>query len=211
MYIFHTSCDENNCFESGKCVWEVAALVWQCLVTRILNEPQHDKTNKMTCAPSEDSDQLEQPLGWSRIFIVHMKKPWVLSCPLFLFDFSEINIYSIWDWNFRNNFSWRPVRALYFDIGALILMAFGYWWSGSRLAERLLPMIGLLSMIGMPSMIDPCRRLLPVHLINDTRGPDTGHKHQGCMARETDQLTWTKMINHQDVHPMWPLEFLSAK
>ena len=21
------------------------------------NEPQHDKTNKMTCAPSEDSDQ----------------------------------------------------------------------------------------------------------------------------------------------------------
>ena len=33
------------------------------------NEPPHDKTNKMACAPSEDSDQTDQ-------------KAWVLSYPL---------------------------------------------------------------------------------------------------------------------------------
>ena len=100
----------------------------------------------------------------------------------------------------KNNFSWSTVCALNFDIGALILMAFGYWWPGSCPAERLLPMIGLLSMIGMPSVIGPCRILLLVHLISDTQGPSTGRKHHGCMARETDQLTWTKMINHQDAN-----------
>ena len=48
-------------------------------------EPPHDKTNKMTCAPSEDLDQT----GWTghrpsliRVFTVHMMKHWVLSCPL---------------------------------------------------------------------------------------------------------------------------------
>ena len=30
-----------------------------CLYT--IYEPQHDKSNKMTCAPSEDSDQTGQP------------------------------------------------------------------------------------------------------------------------------------------------------
>ena len=29
------------------------------------NEPHHDKTNKMKCAPSEDSDKLGHPLVWS--------------------------------------------------------------------------------------------------------------------------------------------------
>ena len=31
------------------------------LSPNITNEPPHDKTNIMTCAPSEDSDQLMQP------------------------------------------------------------------------------------------------------------------------------------------------------
>ena len=46
------------------------------------NEPQNDKTNKMICAPSEDSDQpghLPSPI---RVFAVCMKKSWVLSYPL---------------------------------------------------------------------------------------------------------------------------------
>ena len=29
--------------------------------TELLNEPPHDKTNKMICAPSEDSDQPGHP------------------------------------------------------------------------------------------------------------------------------------------------------
>ena len=40
------------------------------------NEPPSDKTNKMACAPSEDSDQSDQSLA------VRMKTAWVLSYPL---------------------------------------------------------------------------------------------------------------------------------
>ena len=45
-------------------------------------EPPHDKTNKMACAPSEDSDQPGQPPSLIRIFAVCMKKAWVLSYPM---------------------------------------------------------------------------------------------------------------------------------
>ena len=38
----------------------------------ITNEPHHDKTNKMACAPSEDSDQPGQSLS-DRIFTVRSK------------------------------------------------------------------------------------------------------------------------------------------
>ena len=48
----------------------------------ILNEPPHETTNKMTCAPSEDSDQPGHPLSLIRVFAVRMKKGWVLSYPL---------------------------------------------------------------------------------------------------------------------------------
>ena len=41
-------------------------------------EPPLDKTNKMACAPSEDSDQPRL----IRVFVVRMKKAWVLSYPL---------------------------------------------------------------------------------------------------------------------------------
>ena len=41
------------------------------------SEPPHDKTNKMTIAPSEDSDQ---PPSLIRVFAVRMKKHWVHSC-----------------------------------------------------------------------------------------------------------------------------------
>ena len=46
-----------------------------------LFEPQHDKTNKMTCVPSEDSDQPGHPPSLIRVFAVSMKKPWVRSFP----------------------------------------------------------------------------------------------------------------------------------
>ena len=42
-------------------------------------EPQHDKTNKMAYAPSEDSDQPGYPPSLIRVFAVRMKKAWTLS------------------------------------------------------------------------------------------------------------------------------------
>ena len=49
---------------------------------KIINEPPHDKTNKMACAPSEDSDQPGHQPSLIRVFAVRMKKAWVLSYPL---------------------------------------------------------------------------------------------------------------------------------
>ena len=40
-------------------------------------EPEHDKTNKMICVPSKDSDQLGIRPVWS-VFTIHMKKDQVL-------------------------------------------------------------------------------------------------------------------------------------
>ena len=45
-------------------------------------EPAHDKTNKMACAPSEDSDQPRHAPSLIGVFAVHLKKAWVLSYPL---------------------------------------------------------------------------------------------------------------------------------
>ena len=45
-------------------------------------EPPHDKTNKMACAPSKDSDQPGHLLSPIRVFAIRMKKAWVLSYPL---------------------------------------------------------------------------------------------------------------------------------
>ena len=49
---------------------------------RKLYAPLHDKTNKVACAPSEDSDQPGHPPSLIRVFAVRMKKAWVLSYPL---------------------------------------------------------------------------------------------------------------------------------
>ena len=45
-------------------------------------EPLHNKTNKMACATSEDSDQPGGPPSLIRVFAVRKKKAWVLSYPL---------------------------------------------------------------------------------------------------------------------------------
>ena len=44
-------------------------------------EPAHDKTYKMACVPSKDSDQPGHPPSLIRIFAVRMKKAWILSYP----------------------------------------------------------------------------------------------------------------------------------
>ena len=41
-----------------------------------------DKTNKVVCAPSEDSDQSGHPPWLIRVFAVRTKKAWFLSYPL---------------------------------------------------------------------------------------------------------------------------------
>ena len=41
-------------------------------------ELPHDKTNKMACVPSEDSDQPGHPPSLNRVCAVRMKKAWVL-------------------------------------------------------------------------------------------------------------------------------------
>ena len=48
----------------------------------LLYKPVHDKTYKMACAPSQDSDQPGHPPSLIGIFAVHMKIAWVLSYPL---------------------------------------------------------------------------------------------------------------------------------
>ena len=58
-------CTAFHAYES----WTVAA---------VLNEPPHDKTNKVACAPSEDSDQPWHPPSLIRVFAVRMKKDLVL-------------------------------------------------------------------------------------------------------------------------------------
>ena len=57
-------------------------MTWPIYWNQNLIETHHDKTNKVACAPSEDSDQPGHPHGLTRAFAVRMKKAWVLSYPL---------------------------------------------------------------------------------------------------------------------------------
>ena len=54
-------------------------LLW---IPKYEKEPQHDKTNKMSCAPKEDLDQAGHPPCLIRVFAVRMKKPWDPSYPM---------------------------------------------------------------------------------------------------------------------------------
>ena len=47
----------------------------------IITEPAHDKTNKITCAPSKDSDQPGHPPSLIRVFAVCLKKHWDIGYP----------------------------------------------------------------------------------------------------------------------------------
>ena len=49
---------------------------------KIPNELPHDKTNKMACVPSKDSDQPGHPPSLIRVFPVCMKKSFILSYSL---------------------------------------------------------------------------------------------------------------------------------
>ena len=46
------------------------------------DEPHRDKTKKMACVPSEDSDQPGHPTSLIRVFAVRLKKARIRSYPL---------------------------------------------------------------------------------------------------------------------------------
>ena len=56
--------------------------MWQVWLAENQNKPPHDKTNKMACAPSQDTDQPGHPTSLISVFTVRMKKAWVLSYSL---------------------------------------------------------------------------------------------------------------------------------
>ena len=56
-----------------RCIVELQFKMW--------NEPPQDKTNKMACAPSEDSDQPGHSPSLIRVFAVRMEKAYVFSYP----------------------------------------------------------------------------------------------------------------------------------
>ena len=58
---------------------EKARILKEGLLRFLIFEPPHDKTNKMACASSEDSDQPGHPPSLIRVFGVCTKKAWVLS------------------------------------------------------------------------------------------------------------------------------------
>ena len=72
----------NVCLDQNKCL-RVSALEKRGMVgSALLFEPSHDKTNKVACAPSKDSDQPGHPTSLIRVFTVRTEKHWVLSYPL---------------------------------------------------------------------------------------------------------------------------------
>ena len=76
---FPPSKDRTNCLIWHWC-HKLFMVITHC--SHQLFEPPHDKTNKMACTPSEDSDQPGHQPSLIRVFAVHMKKAWVLSYPL---------------------------------------------------------------------------------------------------------------------------------
>ena len=68
-------------FLTWDCKWEETMASTLPYLLKLI-EPPRDKTNKMACAPSEDSDQPGHPPSLIRVFAARMKKAWVLSYPL---------------------------------------------------------------------------------------------------------------------------------
>ena len=62
-------------------------------------EPRHDKTNKVACAPSEDSDQPGRPPSLIRHFAVRMKKAWGPKLPTDRTAKTLIRLEIIIDWS----------------------------------------------------------------------------------------------------------------
>ena len=79
--IFINSENKNCIFTSGHPPLVIISIsLWSLNISfESIIEPPHDKTNKMACAPSEDSDQPGHPPSLIRVLAVRMKKAWVLT------------------------------------------------------------------------------------------------------------------------------------
>ena len=81
-YVIHSYFSKSVCFMF---LWFFCCVLgmklFGCCAFCSMNEPPHDKTNKMTCAPSEDSDQSVHLLSLIRVFSVRKKQHWVLGYP----------------------------------------------------------------------------------------------------------------------------------
>ena len=80
-----------DCSKCRLCSLSFSPFIELCLTEILLKESSvpktpsfespHDKTKKMTCAPSRDSDQPGHMPSLIKVFAVRMKKYWVLSYP----------------------------------------------------------------------------------------------------------------------------------
>ena len=85
----------------------------------LIFEPAHYKTNKMACAPSEDSDQPGHPPSLISVVAVRMKKAWVLSYPLS----AQRRLWSDWaDAQADLSLRWRTCQFVGFVMRWLIFM-----------------------------------------------------------------------------------------
>ena len=78
----------NYCFVNEVAYMNRALITWAnsedtgislALLNSLKYEPPHDKNSKMTCPPSEDSDQPGLLSSLIRVFVVCMKKHWALN------------------------------------------------------------------------------------------------------------------------------------
>ena len=93
--------------------------LWHFHIISLIFDPAHDKTNKMACAPSEDSDQPGHPPSLISVVAVRMKKAWVLSYPLS----AQRRLWSDWaDAQADLSLRWRTCQFVGFVMRWLIFM-----------------------------------------------------------------------------------------
>ena len=84
-----------------------------------LYEPLHDKTNKITCAPGEYTNQPGHPPGLISVFGQRIKKHWGLRNPLS----DERRLWSEWaDVQADLSLRWAHIILLFFFMLRLILL-----------------------------------------------------------------------------------------
>ena len=87
-----------------------------------------EKTNKMACAPSENSDQPGHPPSLIRVFAVRMKKAWIPSDPLY----AQRRLWSDWaDAQADLSLRWAQSHLLGFVMRRFIFTTTAQLWSKS--------------------------------------------------------------------------------
>ena len=106
-------------------------------------EPPHDNTNKMICAPSEDSDQPRHRLSLIRVFAVRMKKHWFLSYP-----FSTLQRLWVFAWHYRS-FCWFCHEAAH-NVSTLSIL-YNKFIKENKVSKTMVPSIFLACIISQTS------------------------------------------------------------